>query len=425
MEHIKQFINEINLSNSNIYKQDVLKKYKDDEKIRWFLKYYFDPFSTTNISIKKLNKDVSCRPTKAIRTFEECIEFAVNNCTGKYTDVAAINSFVYVHKEDKEFIHGCLAKTIKIGVSEKTINKVFGKDFIPTMELQLAEKYFDNMDYVEGKEFALTLKLDGIRCVASKKNGKVSLVARSGQPIIGAVDIENDLRNVKEDNFVLDGELLVDDWRNMKSKEAYKATTKIVRRDAEKHGIRLVVFDMVSIKEWNERASEGTYKDRRKRFRKIVEQCEHVEKVPLLYLGKDTSKINELLKKVTRGKRSQEGLMINIADAPYQFRRTKDLLKVKRMNDCDLRVVGVQEGRGKYKGLLGSLIVEYKGNTVKVGSGLTESLRKAFWKDKDNLIGRVVKVQFFEETQDANGNKSLRFPVFLELCPENKEPSLF
>ena len=425
MEHIKQFINEINLSNSNIYKQDVLEKYKDDEKIRWFLKYYFDPFSITNISTKKLNKDVSCRPTKAIRTFEECIDFAVSSCTGKYTDVAAINSFVYVHKEDKEFIHGCLAKTIKIGVSEKTINKVFGKDFIFTMELQLAEKYFDNMEYIEGKEFALTLKLDGIRCVASKKNGKVSLVARSGQPIIGAVDIERDLRNVNEDNFVLDGELLVDDWRNMKSKDAYKATTKIVRKDAEKHGIRLVAFDMVTIKEWNERSSKDAYKVRRNRFGKIAEQCEQVEKVPLLYLGKDTSKINELLKKVTRGKRSQEGLMINVVDSTYQFRRTKELLKVKSMNDCDLRVIGTQEGKGKYKGLLGSLIVEYKGNTINVGSGLTESLRESFWNDKDSLIGRVIKVQYFEETQDANGNKSLRFPVFLELCPENKEPSLF
>ena len=30
-----------------------------------------------------------------------------------------------------------------------------------------------------------------------------------------------------------------------------------------------------------------------------------------------------------------------------------------------------------------------------------------------------------EIPQDADGNKSLRFPVFLELCPENKEPSLF
>lgn len=425
MEKIKEFINEINQSNSNIYKQEVLEKYKHDEKIKWFLKYYFDPFSITNISTKKLNKDISCRPTKAIRTFEECIEFAVSSCTGKDTDVAAINAFVYVNQQDKEFIHGCIAKTIKIGVSEKTINKVFGEGFIFTMDLQLAEKYFENMECVEGKEFAVTLKLDGIRCVASKKNGKVNLVARSGQPIIGATEIEDELRSLKEDNFVLDGELLVDDWRNMKSKDAYKATTKIVRKEGSKHGVRLVVFDMVTIKEWNERASESTYKARRNRFRKIAEQCKHIEKVPLLYLGEDTSKINELLRKVTRGSCSQEGLMINIVNAPYQFRRTKDLLKVKSMNDCDLRIVGFQEGKGKYKGVLGSLVVEYKGNTINVGSGLTESLRKSFWNDRDNLIGRVIKVQFFEETQDANGNRSLRFPVFLELCPENKEVSLF
>lgn len=427
MEHIIQFINEINANNGGTYKQEVLEKYKDDEKVKQFLQYYFDPFKVTNISTKKIVK----RPgtfieTRMIKSWEDFLNFLVNECTGKDKDIKAVQNFLHVNKEEhREFLKGVATKSITMGVSEKTINKVFGKDFIFTMELQLAEKYFDNMEYVEGKEFALTLKLDGIRCVATKRDGKVNLVARSGQPIIGAIDIENDLRNVKEDNFVLDGELLVDDWRNMKSKEAYKATTKIVRKDAEKHGIRLVAFDMVTINEWNERSSEDAYKVRRNRFRKIAEQCEHIEKVPLLYLGKDTSKINEILNKVTGGKYPQEGLMINMVDATYQFRRTKELLKVKRMNDCDLRVVGVQEGKGKYEGILGALIVEYKGNTINVGSGLTEDLRKSFWNNKDKIIGRVIKVQYFEETQDASGNKSLRFPVFLELCPKGKEPSLF
>lgn len=427
MEHIKQFINEINLSNSNIYKQEVLEKCKDDEKVKEFLQYYFDPFSVTNISTKKIVK----RPgtfveTRMIKSWEDFLNFLVNECTGKDKDIKAVQNFLHVNKEEhREFLKGVATKSITMGVSEKTINKVFGKDFIFAMELQLAEKYFDNMEYVEGKEFALTLKLDGIRCVATKRDGKISLVARSGQPIIGAIEIEEELESLEEDNFVLDGELLVQGWRNMESKAAYKATTKIVRREGQKRGVSLVVFDMVTIKEWNERSSEDTYKTRRNRFRKIAEQCEHIEKVPLLYLGKDTSKINELLKKVTRGKHSQEGLMINMVGSTYQFRRTKELLKVKSMNDCDLRVIGTQEGKGKYKGLLGSLIVEYKGNTINVGSGLTESLRESFWNDKDNLLGRVIKVQYFEETQDANGNKSLRFPVFLELCPESKEPSLF
>lgn len=426
MQHIKEFINELNESNSGIHKLEVLKKYKNDEKVRWFLQYYFDPFKVTNISGKKIVKKTGTYiDTRMIISFEDFINFLVNECTGKNTDITAIQNFMNMYKEHKEFLIGVATKSITMGISEKTINKVFGKDFVPTMELQLAEKYFDNTKYIEGKEFAITLKLDGIRCVATKRNGKINLVARSGQPIIGAAEIEEELKCIEEDNFVLDGELLAQDWRNMKSKDAYKATTKIVRKDDCKTGINLVVFDMVTTKEWDERSSEDTYKARRRKYRNLTDKCQHIEKVPLLYIGKDTSKIKELLDKVTSGDCSQEGLMINLTNAKYQFKRTKSLLKVKRMNDCDLRVIDVQEGKGKYEDMLGALVVEYKGNTINVGSGLTESLRESFWNDKDNLIGRVIKVQYFEETQDVNGNKSLRFPVFLELCPENKEPSLF
>ena len=85
------------------------------------------------------------------------------------------------------------------------------------------------------------------------------------------------------------------------------------------------------------------------------------------------------------------------------------------MQDLDLEVIGYEEGSGNFAGMLGALLVRYKqGNTVKVGSGLNKELRQEIWKDPDSYIGKIISVQYFEETTNQNGGLSLRFPVFLE-----------
>ena len=115
--------------------------------------------------------------------------------------------------------------------------------------------------------------------------------------------------------------------------------------------------------------------------------------------------------------------MINLADEYYQFSRTNALLKVKVMQDCDLEITGVQEGQGKFAGTLGALIVDYKGTPVGVGSGISDEIRRMIWADPDQYIGRVATIQYFEETNDADGKPSIRFPVFKELREEGKEVS--
>ena len=56
--HFKNFVNEINGSNSRLFKQSVLQKYKDDRIVQRYLQIAFDPFKVYGISTKKLNKIV-------------------------------------------------------------------------------------------------------------------------------------------------------------------------------------------------------------------------------------------------------------------------------------------------------------------------------------------------------------------------------
>jgi DNA ligase-1 len=115
----------------------------------------------------------------------------------------------------------------------------------------------------------------------------------------------------------------------------------------------------------------------------------------------------------------QEGVMINICDAPYEFKRTTNLLKVKKMNTLDLEIIGFEEGEGRLAGTLGAILVRYKdGNIVKVGSGFTDWLRSEIWSNQSKYLNTVSEIQFFEETTNADGGISLRFPVFKDFRPD-------
>ena len=119
-----------------------------------------------------------------------------------------------------------------------------------------------------------------------------------------------------------------------------------------------------------------------------------------------------------------EGLMCNL-DKVYEFKRSKSCLKLKVMQTCDLKIIGFQEGTGKYANKLGALIVDFKGNSVGVGTGFSDEDRTFIWDNRDSLLGRVVELRYFEITKDKNGIESLRFPTYVTIREEGKEVSYF
>ncbi|UAW97801.1 DNA ligase [Halopseudomonas nanhaiensis] len=73
-----------------------------------------------------------------------------------------------------------------------------------------------------------------------------------------------------------------------------------------------------------------------------------------------------------------EGLMLHHQAALYRSGRSDDLLKYKQYDDAEAWVVGYTEGKGKYAGKVGALIVEDDaGRRFRLGSGLTDADRDA------------------------------------------------
>lgn len=477
LKHFYKFVNELTKNNSRNYKIEVIKKYANDEYVKYYLHFLFNPYIVTGISDKKLNKEVIGLPS-SIHNFNviELLEYLKVNNTGSDETIKVINytkSTLFpepktlLDVELLELLDKIITKNLILGIDGLTINKCIPA-LIPAFNVQLANKYFDKPEIVEGKSFALTTKIDGGRIIALKENGEVSFWTRAGQRYEGLVDLEQEMREKLPDNICLDGEITLLDPQGLTSKDQYKATMKITRKLGEKHGVKMLVFDCMTAEEFRNQYCPDKYFIRRANLISIFDRlycAECVEEgnrfakqtlknypfypedkeeydnysiefrenlinflntkytyfkiLPILYQGNDTSKITEWLNyNVDRG---EEGIMINLLDGLYEFKRTSNLLKVKRFNSCDLKIVGFESGTNKFANTLGAVLLEYKDNIVKCGSGFTEEQRNEIWNNKDKYFNTIIEISYFEETQNSDGGISLRFPTFKDFRPDKLE----
>ena len=422
----KQFVDEINAENGRNYKISILEKYKDDEDIKYLLNFIYNPYITTGISDKKLNKDVfnncnkgphfgvinHCKPiTSSVKEF---LNYLTLNNTGNDEVLKELTIFKAANFNTIELIelfNKIITKNLQLGIDSKTINKVI-PDLIPTFNVQLANKFFDNPDKIKGKEFALTTKIDGMRCIMLKKDNNITFWSRQGQKIDGLVDLELDAKAFP-DNLCLDGELVA----IVDGPDTYKDTMKRARnKDSEKHGLKMLVFDCMTAEQFEKQNCENPYYDRRAYLNQIFNEQPYMyfQCLPMLYVGTDTDKIIEFLNEETS--KGEEGIMINIVDAPYRFTRTWDLMKVKKFQDTEVKVIGFEEGTNSNIGTLGALVCDYKGNELRVGSGFSEEQRDYIWNHKEEYLNKLITVKYFEETYNSTtGLPSLRFPIYLRV----------
>lgn len=427
--HFNEFVKEITSSNSRLHKQAVLQKYADDDVIQRYLQIAFDPYKVYGISTKKLYANVPPHVAADIELFSvfELFEYLEEHNTGTFAEILLcqnlLDGVAAANQECAALLEALICKDLSIGCDAKTINKEI-PDLIPTFNVQLANKYFDKPAVVEGKKFAITTKIDGGRIIALKQDGQVSFFTRAGQRYEGLVDLEDEMYRLMPDNTCLDGEITLLVRGNLSSKEAYKETMKIVRtKDKSKHGIKMQVFDWMPAEDFKRQQCDTPYRLRRAYVDQMFNMIDfrYFELLPLLYVGEDTSKITEILEEeVANG---EEGIMINDYNALYEFKRTNCLLKCKKFNSCDLQICDLEEGSGKYTGMLGAFVCEYKGGEVRVGSGLTDDLRKEIWQNPEKYLNSIIEVSFFEETKDSTGKLSLRFPTFKDFRFDKTEPN--
>lgn len=409
-------------------KCDFIKSHDEDTYFKRFLYFALNPLITYNISKKSLDKLMSGNNADGqklifFNDIFECCEYlsrlrSMDDATLR--QIKTLLDMKYPDQEEKELYMQLLSKTVRLGITGKTINKII-PNLIPEWEVQQAYPV-DKYPLKVGTEFWLTQKLNGAR--ATLYEGQ--LLARSGMPYKGLEHITDALSWLRVAGFVADGELTLKDKGSLSDNEAFRVATGVLNSDSvNKTVICYTIFDMIPIRDFDSPTPHTTYRYRREILNQFAQRIDDTEGavnvLPVLYHGTDQSKISELLEQMVR--EDKEGLMIN-TDVPYRRTRHRGILKVKRFYTMDLPIVRCEEGTGRLEGTLGAFVLKYKGNEVKVGSGFTDEQREYFWKNKDNLTGVLCEVKYKEISQDkGTGLDSLQFPVFVGLRTDKTEVS--
>lgn len=427
---VVSIIEELRNTSSTNEKKAILTKYEDKNDLKKLLELTYNPHKKYKITEKSIDlNDFDENGVDGYVCFGALLKkLSESNINDKLRQDT--NKFLAFTDERIRDLYKCvLLKDLKIGVNASTINKVW-KGLIPTSETgvdikpMLASKF--DFDKSPKGEFCVTEKLDGIRCMAICKEDSIQLFSRQGKLIEGCVSIETTLMGMRMQvgrDFVLDGELLA---MNCGYDTVYKETTKRVKNKNEiKEGIYYMAFDMLEMEEFNQLKGIHKYHERLQKLLDLdkLMGSMFVRIIRPLYIGNDMDEVLELLK--VYKKLGAEGLMVNLMDAPYEFKRSKAILKVKVMQTADLRIVGFEEGQGRNAGKLGAILVDFKGNKVGVGSGFTDFDREYIWKNQDQYLGKICEIQFFEISKDKDGVESLRFPVWKYLRTDKTEPSLY
>lgn len=215
-------------------------------------------------------------------------------------------------------------------------------------------KHFDGV--MHSSSYWVSEKLDGIRCYWDGSQ----LMTRTGRPIHAPSWFTQDLPTQ-----ALDGELWI-------KRGGYQAVTKVVLdqtpNESQWRQVQYHVFDLPQ--------SDAPFELRQKLLKHLIA----ISRNPYLHWVTQTklesvSAIEKLLDDVVS--KGGEGLMLRTPGSLYETGRSDHLLKAKKRQDSEARVIAYQAGRGKYENKMGAIWVELEnGKMFKIGTGFSDADRE-------------------------------------------------
>jgi DNA ligase-1 len=249
-------------------------------------------------------------------------------------------------------------------------------------------------------------KLDGLRCIAIKKNNVVTLYTRNGRSITTLPTIVKVLEDCEYDNLVFDGEVMGRDWNESASIVGSKKTMK------DDSNIVFNVFDCLTLGDWLANTSNIQFTER---LRMACSVLKGTSSCIRLVEGVLVSSEAELLAFYEHClEKGHEGIMLKDPRAPYAFKRTDAMLKMKPTATYEGTIVGWYPGRDGTKnaeGFGGFYVVLSNGVITRVGGGFSDEDRTTIqFEGYHAYIGIVVEI---EGQPPLTKDGRIRFPVFI------------
>jgi DNA ligase-1 len=245
-------------------------------------------------------------------------------------------------------------------------------------------------------------KLDGIRCIASYTDGKLSLMSRNEKPLSLphlTPDLEPFFKIMTNTQF-LDGELYLHG-------KSFQEVASLVKR--ANHPLQDTISYHIYDRQFVPRLGNQSFA---KRFYELSIghfNLKHVTKVLTKYVSTEDAANRAHATFVLQG---YEGSIYRTNRCEYQEgKRSPDLLKRKDWQEDDFVVVGVREGKGKNEGtaVLTCQVGNNASTTFDVTAQGTYQEKAALFRIKSKCIGMRLSIKY----QNLTDGGIPRFPIAL------------
>ena len=409
MQEVKQFIEEMRATSSSNEKVEILKQQSDF--IKQVLEYTYNPYKQYHVTSKTCKKN-SDKVSWTDYTLFNLLDKLTNRDITGHAAIEIVNRFA-TKNVDWDVIYDIIDKDLKIRCGAKVINKAF-PNLIPEFNVALAQEYKGKCDWNDG--WYASRKLDGVRCLAVvDENGKCTLYSRMGKEFTTLNKVKEAIEKTGIINYVFDGEIcLMDEFGN----EDFQGVMKELRRkDHQIENPAFMIFDMLHKSEFDAGKGDTLLSERLLILRDWL-RGRFIDPNILLYTEQSTITGDEHFETWSKlsADKGWEGFMLR-KDCGYEGKRSKNLVKVKKFHDAEYKVLDydvdehevVRYGRQDTIPMLSQVWIEHKGHRVKVGSGFNQEQRLQYV--DGSIVGKLITVQYFEETHNQEGGISLRFPT--------------
>lgn len=440
---VADILYDISNNGSTIYKAHMLTQNTKVEGLREVLKFIYDPYFTTGIKLKKLEKGYTADLDEEL-SVEAFMRYLREHPTGSDHDVSVANAFIEQYDYPASWIAAAIAtKSLQIGVSVTTLNNVFGEGFIPKIGIMRGspcpESIHDN--------YIVTEKIDGNRRLIFVRDGRVDIYTRSGKPDTGLVEIAEQAALLPR-GYMYDAECVASGiFEN--NIEQRQASTSILSSGGQRSGVDALIFDMVPIEQYDAGRSKygaaarkailaSTFKD----YQSVDKIVAHgllsadtansmidsfametlptnIKALPILGIVTNREEADAIANTIWQ--RNGEGAMLVAAGSAYEVNPNprKTLLKVKRVQEYRCRCIGIYAGNNSLVGTLGGIYLDYKGNTVGCGSGFTLYDRQKYWDASHLIVGQMIEIESGGESRNKQGRLSLSHPIFKRIVGDD------
>ena len=305
-------------------------------------------------------------------------------------------------EDDAIVIERIIGRDLRVGCSDSTANKIW-PGLVPTFDVMLCGNDMSRIEYPA----YVQLKCDGARVHLYFKDGHVTAFSRAGKEFELHNAFDAEAARIMKDGETWDGELLV----MQNGKIADRQTGNGILNKASKGTISKEEASMIVAVVWDIVDFTETI-PYHKRFSNLESRSlsSKISIVPSLVVANEDEAMGFFAEQLKQG---QEGAIGKNMNSVWMPKRSKELCKLKEVNSADLIVVDVQEGTGKYVGMLGALVCETADSKlrVNVGSGFSDVQRAQplnTWK------GKIVEVLYNQKISSKGKDAaSLFLPRFL------------